>query len=72
MNRQDQVALESRVAKLEAENIGLRTENGALADQLRILGADLAVLKEAVLTSARSDAAPAVEKRGPGRPRKWG
>lgn len=77
MNRQDQIALESRVAKLEAENSDLRVtvattraENAALTEQLGILRADFNVLQESVLMTARSDAAP-VEKRGPGRPRKY-
>lgn len=77
MNRQDQIALESRVAKLEAENADLRVtvatataENAQLVEQIKVLRADFNVLQESVLMTARSDAAP-VEKRGPGRPRKW-
>lgn len=63
MNKQEQAILQSRISQLEAENADLRVT-------VQILRADLDVLKEAVILSAQVSGAP--EKRGPGRPRKWG
>lgn len=65
MNKQEQALLQNRISQLEAENADLRVT-------VQILRADLDVLKEAVITAAQASSAPAVEKRGPGRPRKWG
>lgn len=65
MNKQEQTLLQNRISQLEAENADLRVT-------VQILRADLDVLKEAVITAAQANSTPAVEKRGPGRPRKWG